>query len=77
MYGCADQSYIGDMEMLAESIPTPKHKRSIDMSLIVNERDRLHQLRNLEKIRKTIFSNYESKILKVLTKILYRKYVRC
>jgi hypothetical protein len=52
---------LGRIETLIDAIPTPRHKFSIDHSLLFDEKDRLQQIKNLEKIKKTIFNDYKSK----------------
>lgn len=56
-------NFIGEVEMVVDAIPTPRHNRSVDMYAIFDERDRLQQMKNLERIRNTIFNNYQSECL--------------
>lgn len=53
---------IGEPELIVDAIPTPKHKKSLDTYLFKNEKDKFQHIRNLDKIRKAIKMNYESKI---------------
>lgn len=51
---------LGRPELIADFIPTPRNKRSLDQYMLNDEKDRLYQIKNLEKIRNTIFNDYKS-----------------
>lgn len=49
--------FIGDMRLIAEAIPTPRHKRSVDMGMLA--KDRMNQMNNLHKMNQSHYQNYQ------------------
>jgi hypothetical protein len=52
--------FIGHPELIADLIPTPRRQKTLDLYMLNDEKDRLQQMKNLDKIRNTIFTEYKS-----------------